>query len=294
MRVSNIRNARDYGGAQDFLLVYTCPYNLLSRYTTDLRKSIPRKGPPAAARTVLAADDPLPLYEQIKRVLLAEVRSFGTLPRRLGSDNALMSRFGVSRMTIRSAVDELVRLGLVQRIQGKGTYALAPQAVEVRLDGLQRFLQEWHEPHLHTEARILAFRPITASVAIAQQLHVATGSDVLHVRRLREADDGPVAVDDRYVAGWCMRGITREEAAKQSLFVSIEEHSAIATETVEQTVTAAAASKAEAKLLALDPGSPVLERRVLFATADHQPTLCGRSVYRGDRVQFRLHASRTE
>jgi len=261
-----------------------------------LRKSIPRPpGPSKATRSsVLAPDDPLPLYEQIKRVLLAEVRSGGAVPRRLGSDNALMTRFGVSRMTIRSAVDELVRLGLVQRIQGKGTYVLAPQAVEVRLDGLQRFLQEWHEPHLHTEAKILAFRSIAASVALAQQLRVPTGSVVLHVRRLREADDGPVALDDRYVAGWCMRGITREEAAKQSLFVSIEEHSAVATETVEQTVLAAAASPAQAKLLALAPGSPVLERRVLFATADHRPTLCGRSLYRGDRVQFRLHASRTK
>lgn len=205
-----------------------------------------------------------------------------------------MLRFGVSRMTIRSAVDELVRLGLVARVQGKGTYVLAPQPVAVRLDGLQRFLQEWHEPHLHTEARILAFRTVAAPTTISRQLQIAAGTVVLHVRRLREADDGPVVLDDRYVAGWCMNGITRVEAAKQSLFLSIEEHCAIRTEAVEQTVTAAAASKTEAKLLGLDPGSPVLERRVLFTTADHQPTLCGRSVYRGDRVQFQLRASRTE
>lgn len=264
------------------------------RYITTSRKSIPRKGAASVTRTGLVQDGLLPLYEQIKRVLLAEVRSSGPTPRRLGSDNALMLRFGVSRMTIRSAVDELVRLGLVARVQGKGTYVLAPQPVAVRLDGLQRFLQEWHEPHLHTEARILAFRTVAAPTTISRQLQIAAGTVVLHVRRLREADDGPVVLDDRYVAGWCMNGITRVEAAKQSLFLSIEEHSAIRTEAVEQTVTAAAASKTEAKLLELDPGSPVLERRVLFTTADHQPTLCGRSVYRGDRVQFQLRASRTE
>ncbi|MHB8146851.1 MAG: GntR family transcriptional regulator [Vulcanimicrobiaceae bacterium] len=244
-------------------------------------------------RRELVADGPVPLYEQITRVLLSEVLANRTGPRRLGSDNALMARFGVSRMTIRSAVDELVRQGLVQRIQGKGTYVVDPRSVEVRLDGLERFLQEWHEPHLHTHARILSFRTIAATASIAQTLRSAPGSRVLHVRRLREADEGPIVIDDRYVPAWCMHGLTREDAAKQSLFVSIESHSGIRTETVEQTISAVLANDAEAKLLEVSPGTSVLERRVVFMTADLRPTLCGRSIYRGDRVQFQLRASRS-
>jgi len=243
-------------------------------------------------RPEIFSDSPVPLYEQITRVLLAEVRD-GAAAGRLGSDNALMARFGVSRMTIRSAVDELVRRGLVRRIQGKGTYVLDPRSVEVRLDGLERFLQEWHAPHVHTEARILAFRTIAAPSAVISALGLARGSRVLHVRRLRQGDAGPIVVDDRYVPEWCAAKLTREDAAKQSLFVSIEEHSRIHTETVEQTITAARASASEAKLLGIAPGEPVLERSVVFMTADGRPTLCGRSVYRGDRVQFRLRASRT-
>jgi GntR family transcriptional regulator len=245
-------------------------------------------------RRELVADGPIPLYEQITRVLLTEIRAGGLRPRRLGSDNALMARFGVSRMTIRSAVDELVRQGLVQRIQGKGTYVVDTRSVEVRLDGLERFLQEWHEPHLHTRARILAFRTILAAPAIVKTLRLAPGSRVLHVRRLRESDQGPVVVDDRYVPAWCSKNLTREDAAKQSLFVSIEEHLGIRTETVEQTITAASSSEVESKLLGVKLGMPVLERSVVFMTADQRPTLCGRSVYRADRVQFRLRASRAE
>ena len=62
---------------------------------------------------------------------------------------------------------------------------------------------------------------------------------------------------------------------------------------MEQTITSGRVAKAEATLLAIAPGEPVLERSVLFMTADGRATLCGRSVYRGDRVQFRLRASRT-
>jgi GntR family transcriptional regulator len=240
------------------------------------------------------ADEPLPLYEQVKRVLLDDIRSGGATPRPLGSDSELMLRFGVSRMTIRTAVDELVRQGLVRRVQGKGTYVLAPAAVDVRLDGLERFLQEWHEPHLHTEARILAFAKIVAPPSLARRLLVAAGSEVLHVRRLREADEGPVVLDDRYVAGWCMKGVTRAEAAKQSLFVSIERHSGVRTDLVEQTVVASLPEKSEAKLLDIDVRQPVLKRLVLFTTAAGKPTLCGQSIYRGDRVQFHLRASRTD
>ena len=248
------------------------------------RKSIPRKE--------VVPNSPVPLYEQITRVLLAEVRAGG--PSRLGSDNALMARFGVSRMTIRSAVDELVRRGLVQRIQGKGTYVVDPRSVEVRLDGLERFLQEWHEPHVHTQAKILAFRTIVAPPAVCRALGLTAGNKVLHVRRLRQGDAGPIVVDDRYVPEWCSAKLTREDAAKQSLFVSIEEHSGIRTETVEQTITSGSASGPEAKLLGIEAGTPVLERSVVFMTADARPTLCGRSIYRGDRVQFRLRASRAK
>jgi GntR family transcriptional regulator len=248
------------------------------------RKSIP-------PRDVLA-DGPVPLYAQIARLLRAEARTPGDWPRRLGSDNELVARFGVSRMTIRSAVDELVRQGLVRRIHGKGTFVVGP--VEVRLDGLERFLQEWHEPHLHTRAQILTFRTIVAPSAVSQALGIAAGSRVLHVRRLRESIDAPVVIDDRYVPAWCAKDITREDAARQSLFVSIEEHSGVRTESVEQTITAILASNVEARLLKLEPNAPLLERQVVFFTAGSRPTLCGRSVYRGDRVRFQLRAARGE
>ena len=239
-------------------------------------------------------DGPLPLYEQIRLRLSEEfaTRIEGEGP--LYSDAILMKRFGVSRMTVRNAVDILVRKGVMRRVPGRGTFLVAPPPLEVGLDGLERFFAEWHAPQIHTRAKILIFRRIPASAAVAANLDVAPGSRVLMVRRLRSGDSGPVVTDDRFVAGWCMEGITREEAARQSLFVSIEAHSGVRTESVAQQIRASGADERVARLLHIPLAAPVLERHVRFASEDGRPTLCGYSAYRADRVTFDLRASRAE
>jgi len=235
---------------------------------------------------------PLPLYEQIRILLSGEVAAGTNGDRRLYSDAALMKRFGVSRMTVRSAVDILVRNGFMRRVPGRGTFLTVPPTLEVGLDGLERFFAEWHAPQIHTRAKILAFRQIAAIPSVASELAVAPGSTVLLVRRLRSGDDGPIVTDERFVAGWCMGGITREDAARQSLFTSIEARSGVRTQSVEQRIRADCANERIAALLETVPGLPVLERHVRFLTAQGQPTLCGHSVYRGDRVAFDLRATR--
>lgn len=236
---------------------------------------------------------PLPLYEQIRIRLSEELATQTESDRQLYSDAVLMKRFGVSRMTVRNAVDILVRRGIMRRVPGRGTFLIAPPTLEVGLDGLERFLTEWHAPQIHTRAKILAFRKVAATPAIAEDLAVAAGSHVLLVRRLRSGDDGPVVTDERYVAGWCMEGITRAEAARQSLFISIEQHTGVRTESVQQRIHAGSADERIATLLDIPRGAPILERHVRFLTADGRPTLGGYSVYRADRVSFELRATRT-
>ncbi|GAC1303725.1 MAG: GntR family transcriptional regulator [Vulcanimicrobiaceae bacterium] len=235
---------------------------------------------------------PLPLYEQIRIRLSEELATQTEGDRRLYSDAVLMKRFGVSRMTVRNAVDILVRSGFMRRVPGRGTFVTAPPTLEVGLDGLERFLAEWHAPQIHTRAKILAFRRVAAAASVARELDVAVGSPVLLVRRLRSGDDGPVVTDERFVAGWCMEGITRDEAATQSLFVSIEAHAGVRTESVEQRIRAGSADKRIAALLETPLATPTLERHVRFMTAEGRPTLSGHSVYRADRVTFELRATR--
>lgn len=235
---------------------------------------------------------PVPLYEQIKLRLLAELDALPEGAQRLLSDAALMERFGVSRMTARNAIAELVRRGVVQRVPGRGTFLVRQPRLALHLDGVERFMQDWNLPHLDPLAKILTFRRIPAAPDVAARLQVAQGSPVILVRRIRLADGDPGAYDVRYVAGWCSTGITREDARKQSLFATIARESGVQAIAVEQEVGAVNAAGDVAEILGVQPGQALLSRKVTFFTTGERPILTGHSLYRSDRFSFQMRAAR--
>ncbi|MGH7660557.1 MAG: GntR family transcriptional regulator [Vulcanimicrobiaceae bacterium] len=232
-----------------------------------------------------------PLYEQIKQRLLAELASSSGEQLPL-SDAALMERFGVSRMTARNAIAELVRRGVVKRVPGRGTFLVPAHRLALHLDGVERFMQDWHIPHLDPTAKILTFRRMPAAPDVAARLQVAQGSTVILVRRVRHADGAPGAYDVRYVAGWCSDGITREDARRQSLFATIARESGIEAVAVEQEVGAVNADEQVAELLDVPRGYALLSRKVTFFTTGERPILTGHSLYRSDRFSFQMRAAR--
>lgn len=236
---------------------------------------------------------PTPLYEQIKASLLAEIQAGSGGAERQGfSDAALMQRFGVSRMTVRNALADLARQGLVQRVPGRGTFVVRQPRVALHLDGVQRFMQDWFLPHLDPVARILTFRHTTADAEVAALLQVEKGSQVLLVRRVRDADGRPAAYDVRYVAGWCSAGITREDAKRRSLFATIARESGVEAVAVEQEVGAINADEQLAPILGVPTGHALLSRKVTFLTVGERPILTGMSLYRSDRFTFQMRAAR--
>ncbi len=232
-----------------------------------------------------------PLYAQIKALLVDELNGSPLGERRIFSDSLLMRRFGVSRMTVRNAVAELVREGVVERIPGRGTFLRQRPALAVHLDGLERFLQEWRLPHLHT--KILAFRQAPGPPDVTARLQLPPKTRTLTIRRLREDERGePIVLDLRYVAPWCEAGITRVDAERQSLFLTIAETSGIDAIRVVQRIWAENAGAETAAVLHLEAGTAVLRREVTFFSADERPMLTGESLYRSDRFTFEVTASR--
>lgn len=236
---------------------------------------------------------PIPLYEQIKSRLLGELKDASPENQaRYFSDSAVMARFGVSRMTARNAIADLVRQGFIKRVPGRGTFVVGPPALALHLDGVERFMQDWHTPHLNPIARILTFRHMKATDEIAARLQIVKGSIVLVVRRVRHADGEPAAYDIRYVSGWCASGITRDDAGRRSLFASMEKHSGLRADAVEQEVSAIKADEQVARVLNIPLGSALLRRHVTFLTAEERPLLTGVSLYRSDLFSFQMRAAR--
>ncbi|GAC1303701.1 MAG: GntR family transcriptional regulator [Vulcanimicrobiaceae bacterium] len=248
-----------------------------------------------ASSSVLDPAAPVPLYEQLKDRLVAELAdatsAVGAATVEL-SDSALMERFGVSRVTVRTAIAELVRSGHVLRVPGRGTFAVREPTVALDLDGVDKFFEEWHLRELDPGTTLLAFRHVTVPAEIAVRLQIPRGATVLLLRRMRKVRGIPATLDVRYVVDWCARGITREDAERDMLFDIVARRVGAPTTAVEQDVGAQAADPASARLLGVAEGTPLLSRQVTFFTTGDRPIITGNGLYRSDRFRFHMRAQR--
>jgi GntR family transcriptional regulator len=144
-----------------------------------------------------AVDPPLrfvPRYYEIEQALrtrIAELKPDSPLP----SDAMLCEEFGVSRMTARNAVQRLVQEGIVYRVPGRGTFVAEPP-VHRQAGNLLSFTEEMRRRGRVPSSRLLARDVREPGPAEASRLQLAPGDTVIALRRLRVADDEPVAIEE--------------------------------------------------------------------------------------------------
>ena len=206
-------------------------------------------------------NDNQPQYRQIERSLRERIAS---LPpgERVPSDAELCAEFGVSRMTARNAMQRLAEDGLITREPGRGSFVATPPAFR-RTNRLMTFSQEMRRQGRVPSSRILERAVGPATAAEAANLGIAVGAPVVRIRRLRQADGQPMALEAATLLGTSADAVMVADLAVGSL------HDALARAgfTLHRgtgTISAAAASADEATLLDIRAGDPLLvERRVI-------------------------------
>ena len=138
-----------------------------------------------------------PIYQDIATVIEREVLSGKWRPGdRIPAEPELMERFGASRGTLRLAIAELVKKGLLYRQSGRGTFVLDPE-----LESVTRFFRFEHlvsdEP-IVLETRVLEQGPAPADAATAEALDLAQGAEIMLVRRLRFHGGQPFLIVDSH------------------------------------------------------------------------------------------------
>ncbi|HEX7738542.1 MAG TPA: GntR family transcriptional regulator [Marmoricola sp.] len=205
------------------------------------------------------------------------------------SERDLADRFGVARMTVRHAIDALEAQGLVERIPGKGTFVTKP-VIDLQMR-LSSYTEEMERRGKRPESRTLMTRSETAGPGLARALRVGEGSPLAHWQRLRLADGEPMAIQDVFLSlEQFPKFLDGEPPA--SLYYWFADLDMMPT-TGEDSVTARAADTAEAELLGIAAGSPVLHisRRSFFRD---QVIEVSRSVYRADRYTLWVPVERPE
>jgi GntR family transcriptional regulator len=235
----------------------------------------------------ISRDGPEPAYEKVRRLLAAEITT-GRIRAgsRLVPERILCEQLGVSRVTLRRALQNLVQQGLLTPSAGRGWYATPGQLSESP-SALRSFTALATEQGVKPTARVLSRRVRRSTVGEAEQLAVDRGERVLALDRLRLFDDVPVAIQRSVVPlGRVAADIATLDFSTASLYSALEERGATPTHAA-YAIEADAADQRTADLLDIDVGSPVLVTTQTTYDQLARPVECGRITYRADRYRFR-------
>jgi len=233
--------------------------------------------------------DGAPLYRQVQAGIEEMIRATPRTKEVPLSDAQLAERFGVSRITVRRAVDELVDAGILYRLQGIGTFVRQNKLRE-RLT-LNSFLDAWMQKAGRFNIRVGVFKRIPADKETATRLAVRRGTELVYVQRMRFQKEALVAIDDRYIRGDRCSRLTTQDIKTSSLVDYLRNREGIELDHGEMEIEARRADKRQARALGVRSGEPILVRRMTFLTKRNEPVLTGTSIYRADRVSYRLTVS---
>lgn len=224
-----------------------------------------------------------PPFARIKRHLkegLAEQR--WPPGSRMPSEAELVDQFGVSRMTVGRALKELQAEGLIERVQGVGSFAAALHRVSSTLT--IRDLQEEIESRGHRHrARVEHQASETASAKLAAQLGLAAGDRVFHTRIVHYENDQPLQCEDRFVNPACAPGYLEADFSRITPTRYLFRHTALWR--AQYTIESALPTALEARLLGIRRASPCLIMVRRTFTRDAVITLA-RLVHPGARYQL--------
>jgi GntR family transcriptional regulator len=212
------------------------------------------------------------VYARIQRDLAASIAEgeYAT-GSRIPSETSLAKRFGVTRMTVRHAVDGLIRDGLVTRRHGSGTYVAERPQAQRALNRLTGFADDIRSQGRQLRTTELDRSELEAPDRIRDQLELQEGAHVVVLDRLRVVDGEPVAVHRVWLPFSLVPELARRSLDGASLYETLEQDHGIQLTTARQRITAVAAANPQAKLLAVEIGAPLMFAERLTRDSNNRP-----------------------
>jgi GntR family transcriptional regulator len=235
--------------------------------------------------SALASQPKAPLYSRIQQDILEQIQAGQLQPGiQLPTEADLAAQYQVSRITAKRALDELVRQGRAYRQQGRGTFVAQARIRDI--SGFRSFSEDIRARGFTPSSRVLDFTEVQPESFIRERLHLDDDERVYLLKRLRLADQAPVAVETAYLPSRFFPGLLQEELAATSLYTLLaEKYNRIPT-WADAEMEACTATREQARLLDLKPGTPVLVAHRVTYSADYDAIETVDSVYRGDRFTF--------
>lgn len=226
-----------------------------------------------------------PIYKLIKEDILRQIEEKIYRPNQcLPSERDLSLRYGTTRMTVRHALNDLEAEGVVYRLQGKGTFVSGTKLVQplMRASGFsQDMLRRGRKP----SSKVLFAGVMKADHIIAKDLHIGLGQEYVLVKRLRLADDTPMAIEATALSRELCGDILDSDLDHGSLYEKLRRQG-LNLVNGNQYMEAALANGEQAELLQIPKGAAVLHIERHVSDELGRPVEATYSTYRGD--QYRL------
>nr|KIU68738.1 GntR family transcriptional regulator [Brucella anthropi] len=197
----------------------------------------------------------------------------------------MIERFGVSRTTVRKAIENLVARGLVEIRRGKGTFVAQPKVTQ-ELTELTGFVEDMQALGRAPTARLLDTEIVPADADVARQLALPSGALVMRIRRVRLADGVAMSLDETYLSREIGEKIVTHDLDVEPIFTLLEDKYDLPLVEAEYRLEAVTASPDVAEALAVEPGSAVFLIERTSYTEGHRAIDYEKLHYRGDLISF--------
>jgi len=208
------------------------------------------------------------------------------------SERQLSSDLGVSRLTVRAALDDLVREGLLVRRRGSGTFVSEPKIAQELT--MTSFTEDMRRRGMVPASRTLDLRTVPAGAHLGRLLKVSPSEPVVVIIRLRLADRETMAIETLHVRESLIPGLTAADLEQQSFYELLEARYGVSIASGIQTIEPTVTNEDESSGLGVPLHSPAFLFERTTQTREGAVVEYVRSIYRGDRYRLVTELNRRE
>lgn len=231
--------------------------------------------------------DNKPLYQQVEAGIKDSIITKEYKPgEKLPTESEFAKEYNVSIITIRKAMELLTEQGLVEKIQGKGTFVI-PQKENVKLGMGGGFDELFASKGHQTQHKILSTAILEADEFLASKLNISLGDEVSVIERLITEDYSPIAIDRVYVSNKLVPNLMFKLSEKKSLYQTLKDEYNIIPKTSSLLLNGISASVSLSKILDCSIGDPIFElEKVAYTENTNEVIHYSVSQIRCDRITY--------
>ncbi|WP_175672304.1 GntR family transcriptional regulator [Burkholderia ambifaria] len=233
-----------------------------------------------------------PLYVQIKDTLRARILDGTYAPHsRMPSEHELCAMFDVSRITVRQALGDMQKEGLLFKLHGKGTFVSKPKAFQ-NVTWLQGFAEAMSSMGYEIVNQLRSVRTVKADRHLATKLNVPEGAPLVEIYRVRLLNREPVSLEQTWVPEALGKRLAGADLATRDIFLILENDCGVPLGHADVSIDAILADDEIVDALRVEESSPVLRIERLTHDASGTPIDYEHLYFRGDAFQYRLRIDR--